>query len=39
LFYCEKWVLSKLHGLYLKELWFDNIKIYRYLEKGCSLKK
>lgn len=38
LFYCEKWVLSKLHGLYLKELGFNNIKIYRYLEKGCSLK-
>lgn len=39
LFYCDEWVLSKLHGLYLKELWFDNIKIYRYLKKGCSLKK
>ena len=39
LLYCEKWVLSKLHWLYLKELWFDNIKVYRYLEKGCSLKK
>ena len=39
LFYCDKWVLSKLHWLYLKELWFNNIKIYRYLEKGCKLKK
>jgi len=38
LFYCDKWVLSKLHWLYLKELGFDNIKIYRYLEKGCKLK-
>ena len=39
LFYCDKWILSKLHWLYLKENWFDNIKIYRYLEKWCSLKK
>jgi len=38
LFYCDKWVLSKLHWLYLKELWFNNIKIYRYLETWCSLK-
>ena len=38
LFYCDKWTLSKLHWLYLKELWFNNIKIYKYLEKGCSLK-
>jgi thiamine biosynthesis protein ThiI len=29
LFYCEKWILSNLHALYLKELWFDNIKIFR----------
>jgi len=29
LFYCDKWVLSELHWLYLKELGFDNIKIYR----------
>lgn len=29
LFYCEKWVLSELHWLYLKELGFKNIKIYR----------
>jgi thiamine biosynthesis protein ThiI len=39
LFYCDKWVLSRLHALYLKEKWFNNIKIYRYLEKWCSLKK
>ncbi len=32
LFYCEKWVLSNLHWLYLKENWFNNIKIYRPLE-------
>ncbi len=38
LFYCDKWVLSRLHALYLKEQGFDNIKIYRYLEKGCELK-
>jgi len=30
LFYCEKGVLSKLHALYLKEKWFDNIKIFRF---------
>lgn len=29
LLYCEKWVLSKLHALYLKEKWFNNIKILR----------
>jgi len=39
LFYCDKWVLSKLHWLYLKEKWFNNIKVYRYLEKGCEIKK
>ncbi len=39
LFYCEKWVLSRLHWEYLKEKWFNNIKIYRYLEKWCKLKK
>lgn len=39
LFYCDKWVLSKLHWLYLKELWFNNIKIYRYLGAWCDLKK
>ncbi len=38
LFYCDKWVLSKLHALYLKEKGFNNIKIYRYLEKWCKLK-
>ena len=29
LFYCDKWVLSNLHALYLKEKWFNNIKIFR----------
>jgi len=29
LFYCDKWVLSKMHGLYLKEKWYNNIKIYK----------
>jgi thiamine biosynthesis protein ThiI len=29
LLYCDKWVLSELHWLYLKENWFENIKIYR----------
>ena len=37
LFYCDKWVLSNLHWLYLKEKWFNNIKILRPLksESGC----
>lgn len=29
LFYCEKWVLSKLHYLYLKDMWFNNISVFR----------
>jgi thiamine biosynthesis protein ThiI len=29
LFYCEKWVLSRLYWLYLREKWFDNIKVFR----------
>lgn len=29
LLYCDKWVLSNLHWLYLHEKWFNNIKIYR----------
>lgn len=29
LFYCNKWVISNLHALYLKEKGFNNIKIYR----------
>ena len=33
LFYCEKWVLSNLHGLYLKEQGFSNIKVLRPIEK------
>lgn len=38
LLFCDKWVLSKLHGLYLKEKWFENIKVYRALEndKTCG---
>ena len=38
LLYCDKWVLSNLHGLYLKEQWFNNVKIYRPIEKWCKLK-
>lgn len=29
LFYCDKWVLSELHALYLKEKWYANIKVFR----------
>lgn len=40
LFYCERWILSKIHWLYLKEKWFNNIKILRLpkKEKNCSIK-
>jgi len=38
LLYCDNWVLSKLHTLYLMEQWFKNVWIYRYLERGCKLK-
>lgn len=36
--YCEKWVMSKLHGLYLLEKWFKNVAVYRPLEadKTCG---
>ena len=39
LLYCDKWVLSNLHGLYLKENGFDNIKIFRPLksESKCNI--
>ena len=38
LFYCDKWVLSNLHWLYLKEKWFNNIKVFRFLENNSSCK-
>lgn len=28
-FYCDKWVISNLHAVYLKDKWFNNIKVYR----------
>lgn len=36
--YCDKWVMSKLHGLYLIEKWFKNVAVYRPLEadKVCG---
>jgi thiamine biosynthesis protein ThiI len=39
LLYCDKGVLSNLHGLYLKENWFNNIKIIRPLkwESSCNI--
>ena len=39
LFYCEKGVLSNLHWLYLREKWFENIKVYRKIdwEKNCTI--
>lgn len=33
LFYCDKWILSELHALYLKEKGFNNIKIFRKWKK------
>lgn len=35
---CEKWVLSKLHGLYLLEKWFSNVAVFKPLEadKTCG---
>ncbi len=38
LFYCEKWVLSNLHWLYLKEKWFNNIKVFRPIKWETSCK-
>lgn len=38
LFYCEKWVLSNLHWLYLREMWFENIKILRLIESESNCK-
>lgn len=38
LFYCDKWVLSKLHALYLKEKWFNNIKIFRPVKNDSNCK-
>jgi len=39
LFYCEKWILSNLHWLYLKEKGYNNIKVLRFLEndKNCKI--
>ena len=39
LFYCEKGVLSNLHWLYLKEKWFNNIKVLRLIkwESNCTI--
>ncbi|QFR39710.1 tRNA 4-thiouridine(8) synthase ThiI [Candidatus Gracilibacteria bacterium 28_42_T64] len=33
LLYCDKGVMSKLHGLYLKEKGFGNVKVFKVLEK------
>ena len=38
LFYCDKWVLSNLYWLYLKENWFNNIKVYRPLKSESNCK-
>lgn len=36
LFYCDKWVLSELHALYLKEKGFHNVKILRQKNFKCK---
>ena len=28
--YCDKWTLSKLHAMYLKEKWFQNVSVVRF---------
>ena len=33
LLYCDKWILSKLHALYLKEKGFKNVWVLRIIEK------
>lgn len=38
LLYCEKWVLSNLHWLYLKEKWYENIKVFRKIESDKTCK-
>lgn len=40
LLYCDKWILSKLHYLYLKEKWFENIWILKLIkkDKACNIK-
>ncbi|MDP2089991.1 MAG: tRNA uracil 4-sulfurtransferase ThiI [Candidatus Gracilibacteria bacterium] len=39
LLYCDKGILSNLHGLYLIEKGFQNVKIYRSIinDKSCSI--
>ncbi len=39
LFYCDKWVLSKLHALYLREKGFFNIKVFRPSNNTISCTK
>lgn len=29
LLFCDKWVLSNLHALYLKDKWYNNVKVLR----------
>jgi thiamine biosynthesis protein ThiI len=37
LLYCDKWVMSKLHWLYLLEKWFNNVALFQPIEadKTC----
>lgn len=39
LLFCEKGILSNLHWLYLKEKWFQNIKVFRpvFGDKTCGI--
>lgn len=38
LLYCDKWIMSKNYALKLKENWFNNVKIFRWLSyNSCEL--
>ncbi len=37
LLFCTNWVMSKLHGLYLKEKWFNNIKVLVNWSDSCRI--
>lgn len=38
LLYCSTGVMSKLHGLYLREKWFENVKVLVSNTDSCRLK-
>jgi len=34
--FCDKWIMSKLHWLYLLEKWFKNVAVFRPLESDMT---